>query len=174
MYVDDVLIISEHGEDVLREEIGKHFKLKEESIGPLSFYLSGKLCRVSLDNGSSSWAFGSSKYIQASVDNIELYLRNGSSKVPSRCNTPTSTKYRPELDTSKKGNPEDATQFQSLIGVLRWIVELGRVDIVVKCPCCLPHYLCHVKATWNRSITSLRISRNTTMRRWCLIHLILV
>ena len=129
LYVDDVLIISEHGEAVLRGEIGKHFKLKEESIGPPSFYLGGKLRKVSLDNGTSAWAFGSSKYIQASVDNIELYLKNRNSKLPSRCNTPTSTNYRPELDTSKECNPEDATHFQSLIGVLRWIVELGRVDI---------------------------------------------
>ena len=27
-------------------------------------------------------------------------------------------------------NPKDAAYYQSLIGVLRWIVELGRVDIV--------------------------------------------
>ena len=71
MYVDDVLIITEHGEDVIRGEMEKHFKLKEESIGPSSFYLGGKLRKVSLDNGSSAWAFGSSKYIQASVDNID-------------------------------------------------------------------------------------------------------
>ena len=36
LYVDNVIIISEHGEDVLRGEIGNHFKLKEESIAPQS------------------------------------------------------------------------------------------------------------------------------------------
>ena len=29
-------------------------------------------------------------------------------------------------------SPNDASHFQSLIGVLRWIVELGRVDIAVE------------------------------------------
>ena len=70
LYVDDVLVISENDEKVLRGEIGKYFELKEESIGPPSFYLGGKLREVKLDNGKDAWAFGSSKYIQASVDNI--------------------------------------------------------------------------------------------------------
>ena len=34
LYVDDFLVISHKPEAILREEIGKHFKLKEESIGP--------------------------------------------------------------------------------------------------------------------------------------------
>ena len=34
LYVDDCLVISNNPEAILREEIGKHFKLKEESIGP--------------------------------------------------------------------------------------------------------------------------------------------
>ena len=33
------------------------------------------------------------------------------------------------MDTPEESNPEDATHFQYLIGILRWIVELGRVDI---------------------------------------------
>ena len=34
LYTDDVLVISENGEKVLRREIGCYFELKEESIGP--------------------------------------------------------------------------------------------------------------------------------------------
>jgi len=37
--------------------------------------------------------------------------------------------YEPELDTSDECDPEEASYFGSLIGVMRWIVELGRVDI---------------------------------------------
>ena len=36
LYVDDCLIVLHNPEAILREEIGKHFKLKEESIGPPS------------------------------------------------------------------------------------------------------------------------------------------
>ena len=40
--------------------------------------------------------------------------------------------YRPEIDITPKLGPEDAAYFQSLIGVLRWIVEIGRIDINVE------------------------------------------
>ena len=39
LYVDDALAISEDGESIMRNEIGKHFELKEESIGPPKTYL---------------------------------------------------------------------------------------------------------------------------------------
>jgi len=37
--------------------------------------------------------------------------------------------YRPELDTSPILGPEQANYYQSLIGILRWAIELGRIDI---------------------------------------------
>ena len=37
---------------------------------------------------------------------------------------PIKRDYRPELDESEELNNVDAAYFQSLIGVLRWIVEL--------------------------------------------------
>ncbi len=43
LYVDDVLVISENTDNVLRIEIGQHFVLGEESTGPPSQYLGGKL-----------------------------------------------------------------------------------------------------------------------------------
>jgi hypothetical protein len=43
LYVDDVLVISKNADNVLRKEIGQHFVLREESIGPPSQYLGGKL-----------------------------------------------------------------------------------------------------------------------------------
>ena len=43
LYVDDILCVSHRGEEVLRNEIGKHFILKEASIGPPDQYLGGKV-----------------------------------------------------------------------------------------------------------------------------------
>ena len=43
------------------------------------------------------------------------------------------TSYRPELDVSPELNASDAVYYMSLIGVLRWIVELGRVDVCLEC-----------------------------------------
>ena len=43
LYVDNCLVISHKPEAILHKEIGKHFKLKEESIGAPLQYLGGKL-----------------------------------------------------------------------------------------------------------------------------------
>jgi hypothetical protein len=51
LYVDNVLVISERAEQVLRLEIGQHFVLREESIGKPSNYLGGKRQEVTLEKG---------------------------------------------------------------------------------------------------------------------------
>jgi hypothetical protein len=43
--------------------------------------------------------------------------------------TPFPSNYRPELDTSNELNVDLSLRYSQLIGVLRWMVELGRVDI---------------------------------------------
>jgi hypothetical protein len=42
------------------------------------------------------------------------------------------TNYRPELGVTPILSPVEANYYQSQIGVLRWIVELGRVDITTE------------------------------------------
>ena len=45
--------------------------------------------------------------------------------------TPIQTSYRPEIDTTPELNAIDSVYYQSLIGILCWMVKLGRVDICV-------------------------------------------
>ena len=52
--------------------------------------------------------------------------------MPSKADTPLTTTYRPEFDVSSEMNVADAAYYQSLIGILRWIVELGRVDVCLE------------------------------------------
>ena len=52
---------------------------------------------------------------------------------PSQVESPMTSTYRPELDVSPELSPADTSYYQSLIGVLRWIVELGRVDVCLEC-----------------------------------------
>ena len=46
--------------------------------------------------------------------------------------TPLLSNYKPELDLSKEQKGTDLAYYQSLIGVLWWVVELGRVDICLE------------------------------------------
>ena len=121
---------------VLRNELGRHFILKENSIGPPTNYLGGMVRLVTLDNGVKCWSFSSSQYVQAAVKNVEDHLQklqNPNWKFPKKADTPMQTSYRPELDVTPELGPNEATYFMSLIGVLRWIVELGRIDVCLEC-----------------------------------------
>ncbi len=118
LYVDDVLVISERAEKVLRTEIGQHFILQEESIGKPTNYLGGKLREATFDNGTMVWAFGSCQYVQAAVKNVEEYLASKGEKLPYKAPTPLSRGYRLEIDVSPELGGEEASYFHSLIGVL--------------------------------------------------------
>ena len=43
LYTDDCLVVSENTESILKNEIGRYFELKPDSIGPPSLYLGGHL-----------------------------------------------------------------------------------------------------------------------------------
>jgi hypothetical protein len=47
-----------------------------------------------------------------------------------KSSAPIPTDYRPELDVSHELDDQMASRYQQLIGVLRWMVEIGRVDIL--------------------------------------------
>ena len=135
IYVDDALVVSENAEYILTNELGRYFELKEESIGPPDHYLGGTVRKVQLENGVYAWAFSSSQYVQTAVKNVEAYLMSEDSKcwkMPNKTDTPLTTTYRPELDISRELNVTYAAYYQSLIAILRWIVELGGVDVCLE------------------------------------------
>ena len=56
LYVDDVLVIDEDPEHILRRQLGKYFTLKEESIGEPKLYLGRHVRKVVLENGAEHGA----------------------------------------------------------------------------------------------------------------------
>jgi len=48
--------------------------------------------------------------------------------------------YHPAEDMSAELNAEGLNYFQELIGVLRWGIELGRVDILLEVPLLFFHF----------------------------------
>ena len=132
LYVDDALCISNRGENILNEQLGKYFVIKPGSVGPPKLYLGNKVSKVTLENGCDAWSFSSSQYVQNAVANVENHLRKQGKKLPKRATSPFSIGYRPEIDITSELEGADITYYQSLIGILRWIVELGRVDITAE------------------------------------------
>ena len=76
----------------------------------------------------------SSKYIQAAVQNVKDFLaRNYPSQgLPKRASALFPTNYQPKLDVTPELNVDQASFYQSQIGVLCWCVELGRIDIITE------------------------------------------
>ena len=71
--------------------------------------------------------------MQEAVRNVEVYIRNNKlPKLAKRATAPLPADYHSELDTSKELDPVRAKYYQSQIGILRWAVELGRVDIITE------------------------------------------
>jgi hypothetical protein len=81
-----------------------------------------------------------SKYIQGTVLNLKKYLKaNGDLSLPKGATNPFAQNYRPEIDVSGVLPPHRASFYQSQIVVLRWCVELGRVDIIAEVSMLAPH-----------------------------------
>ena len=50
-------------------------------------------------------------------------------KLKQNAKAPLSTWYHPEPDVSNELDEEGTSYYQSLIGILRWAMELGRINI---------------------------------------------
>ena len=96
LYTDDCLVVSENSEIILKNEIGRYFELKPDSIGPPSLYLGGHLRKVVLNIGVEDWAFGYKQYVPAAVKNVEEYLAKNGQSLKAKALDPLPKGYRPE------------------------------------------------------------------------------
>lgn len=112
-------------ESTLQEEIDKYFELKEESTGPSKLYMGAQMRIIQMNNGVKYLVFGSAQYVKAAVSNVKTYLTTKGKDLPKKAKRPLSSDYRPKVDIYNELEGEDTTCYQSLIGYLRWMVELG-------------------------------------------------
>ncbi len=114
------------------EQINGYMPLKPSSVGDPDIYLGAKLKQTHLPNGVWAWGLSPSKYVAQAVKNCQSHLTK---KIHDRYRPPTRADnlfpcdYAPEMDTTNPLDPECSSFYQHLIGVTRWMVELGRVDI---------------------------------------------
>lgn len=133
LYVDDILVCHHDPTSALKE-IDHYFKMKPGSIADPTFYLGAKLRPIVLSNGVRAWGASASKYIQSAVQNVKTFLQkqSGGLALPKRTTAPFPTGYIAELDISEELDESLASFYQSQVGVLRWCVEIGRIDIITE------------------------------------------
>ena len=64
------------------------------------------------------------------VANVEDKLMNHRRQLNAKQQSPFTTGYRPDMDTSLELYTKKLNYFQEIIGCLRWSIEWGRNDIV--------------------------------------------
>eukprot|EP00970_Alexandrium_tamarense_P000866 scaffold100_cov154-Alexandrium_tamarense.AAC.7 len=73
-----------------------------------------------------------SKYVQESVSNCVKHVKANMSdmfSLPKKAINPFTTDYEPMEDGTPELDAEHASYYQQLIGIMRWMVEIGRIDI---------------------------------------------
>lgn len=133
-YVDDILYGGLQADDFM-QRLSITYKLKEGSVTVPTVYLGADIKRMDLGGETESvnaWGMSSDSYIKRAVKEVERELQQVGMSLAPKVVSPMSSGYRPELDSSPLLGPEKASYFMSLMGVLRWAIELGRLDIMVE------------------------------------------
>jgi hypothetical protein len=129
VYTDDILCVSANPFEILAK-IDQHFMLKKESIGPPTRYLGASVEKFTFpDDDKEYWCMGSEQYVKEAVRNVKNWLDKRGAKLKSKAPSVLPSNYAPELDASPYCSEDDSSYYQQYIGVLRWAVELGRIDI---------------------------------------------
>jgi hypothetical protein len=133
VYVDDILALNHRAKDAI-EEITLFFKAKEGSVKPPEIYLGANISRVQLPDGREVWATSPKTYVMNSLLVVERLLsKDGEGyALRSKIKNPFPTGYKPDIDVTDELSPELASRYMQLIGILRWAVEIGRIDIYLE------------------------------------------
>ena len=120
------------------DEISGKFTLKDGTVEEPRMYLGANIGKEEVIDDSGNkipcWGISSSNYTAKAITKVDRILDSEEyghvylpkKKVP----TPLLSGYRPESDPTKELNDEQQHQYQGLVGVLRWMCELGRLDIL--------------------------------------------
>ena len=114
------------------EWLHKSFPLKP-GFGKLDIYLGAKLHKIGLLNGVWAWAVSPIKYLWESVRNIAVcksFNYGGKYRMSKKEENPFKMGYDPLMDTSPELDPDTASYYLIIIGILRWMIKLGRTDII--------------------------------------------
>ena len=131
-FVDDCLAFSANPAKIM-EALWKIYKLKPVQGSDVPWeepkrYLGADVGKYNL-SGETAWYMSSDSYVKLAIKTIEEKLRKHDQCLSKKAEGPIQAAYRPELDVSPLLDDERANFYQELVGVLNWIVELGRIDI---------------------------------------------
>ena len=137
VYVDDILSVDINPKFAL-DVIDSNFKLKKGSVDFPKHYLGADIRKWKTQSFDGSeidtYAMGSHGYVKEAIRICESRMKEFNLSYPtSKSKTPfTSQSYRPETDGTPECDDKKITLYQNLIGICRWMCELGRLDILLE------------------------------------------
>ena len=87
--------------------------------------------QVQLQDGSVAWSMNCGEYLQGAISNVDNYLKE--------CDFSLKSSYCPEMDVTPELDAESMNRYQQYIGVLRWAIELGRINVITEVSCLSQH-----------------------------------
>ena len=120
VYVDDLTIVSKDPAKIIGELTVDH-KFKLKGTGPISFLLGCDFFR----DEDGVLCYAPRKYIEKMLANYKRIF----GQLPKKAQSPLTKGDHPELDTSELLDIEDIKVYQSLIGALQWVIQIGRWDV---------------------------------------------
>lgn len=133
------MIISHNPEPVMKE-VANEYRLKDGYSKP-DAYLGAELEEFTVQDGDTSiqaWSFKSVRYVKNLVSTVGEMLESDGRSLRSHAETPSQPmgrfrpSYHPELDVTEELGTRHIQRYQAIMGMLRWLIELGRVDIEIE------------------------------------------
>ena len=139
-FVDGILCIY-HNVDTILEWLHKSFPLKPW-FDKSDMYLGMTLRKTRLHNEVWAWAMSPVKYVWEASRNFAVHLAANYGcrfRLPKKAENPFKKGYDPETNTSPDLDLYAVSYYLTIIDVLRWIIELGKINIITKVPLLSSH-----------------------------------
>jgi Reverse transcriptase (RNA-dependent DNA polymerase) len=128
VYVDDLLVVSEHHGEILTR-LSEDYRYRLKDVGVPTRFLGAKIGKKMI-NGSEYWYISAESYLKKALNTVEeRFGKLDTLFGKSQLNTPAPTNFHPEIDTSDFLDEDGTTLYQSYIGIIRWEIELGHIDL---------------------------------------------
>ena len=175
--MDDLLHLH-HDPQVFMNKLKVVYRLNNGSLGPLTWFLGAKVEKLELGYGSVYWLETSREYCHAAIENVDNILEldgNWPLKVfgTKSGERPFLGPYRPGIDVMKVLGYDLHYWYLYIIGVIRWAIELGRIDIMKRVSV-LPKHQCNQREGQMNSLyrifwylkCEISHGKNPNMGRW--------
>jgi hypothetical protein len=130
--VDNFMIVAKWPELIMQklQEV-YYYAIGEKLITKPNYYIGNDYKK----DQKGQWCIGCKKYLQEAISRGELIFG-----IMKNCSTPMSARNHPELNNSPWLNNNKHQKYQMLIGMLNWVVTIGRLDIAFSTSYYLSHF----------------------------------